>query len=461
MEKPKDMQLLNRLIVIICCAILVTGCIGSQSQNFVSENVLHITDIHFDPFTSCGQSSQESAQQCVLLLMNESNPANWIFPNQNANDYGDETNYKFLSTGLQHLTPVLADKKITKIFMTGDLLSHHFPTQFYDYVPNGTESELTQFSVSVMNYVLYQISQAVPGAKMYYILGNNDTDQADYSFPSESFMNLAATKLATYMVNPIVFTNTFATGGYYVVPFNSQTDIINLNFNPLTEENAGDLVDEQIANQQFIWLESVLSNLRRVNKTAIILQHEPFGANVYNVLMDYNPKYNLQAKYTMMYFALYQKYSDVIQNYYYGHYHMDAISAYGNILGLGTLGFSVDYQNNPGFKILQISPSGKLLNYSTYYNNYIFLKNLEWTMLYSFNSEYNITPENYLNYFHNIIQVGLNDDWLKYIAHYSGNAVFMPYNDIPSNFESAWPYYYCQMTVLESNGFNQCITKHN
>ena len=63
-------------------------------------------------------------------------------------------------------------------------------------------------------------------------------------------------------------------------------------------------------------------------------------------------------------------YSNVINNYYYGHYHMESIQDTANLFAFSTLAFNVLFNNNPGFKIVTLNQLGQIQNYTTYYSNY-------------------------------------------------------------------------------------------
>ncbi|MDD3265823.1 MAG: metallophosphoesterase [Burkholderiales bacterium] len=432
----------------------LSSCSSGVSNS--NENILIITDIHLDPFNSCGTSVTSDSKLCVLGLVNESNPANWHFADSLPNNYGEETNNTFFINGLTNLTTIVKGQNISKIFVTGDLLSHDFPTQFESYVPNGTQSQHTELAINTMNYVLYKISQAVPNAKIYYIFGNNDTDQSDYSYPTSDFMKLAASRLNQYMAYPEIFKNNFANGGYYAMPLNQNVDILALNMNPLTVENEGNIIDDNIAESQFVWLENQLYNLRSRGKKAIILQHEPFGANVFDIADGYKPDYNIQPKYGDRYQALYGKYNDVIQNYYFGHYHMEDYMVVESLFAMSTLGFSVDFNNNPGFKIIQLSDNGSLVNFTTYYSDYNLSNSLQWSELYSFQNTYGINATDAVNFFFNISRGG-NSFWSNYVKNYSGGATFMSESKMPINSESNWAYYECQIKYSDMTKYLQCV----
>ena len=439
--------------------LLTAGCsIGGSNTETLTENVLVLTDIHFDPFTSCGESVTVSSQYCVNYLINESKPQNWVFMPSKSIQFGEETTNTFLESALQNLSQIIKQNQASKIFVTGDLLSHHFSSQFSQYVPLGTQEQQTSLAVNTITYVLYKISQLTPNTQIYYVFGNNDTDQSDYSFPTSDFMQKITSSIAKYMASAVAFSQTFSLGGYSLMPFNNNVDVIGLNFNPLTVENAGNPQDLAIAESQFVWLELQLANARKNNKHVMILQHEPFGMNAYNIIESVTPSYNLQLQLQQKYLAVYKKYADIINNYYYGHYHMETIQIAGGIFAFSTLGLSIDYYNNPGFKILKLDQNGKLQNYLTYYSDYANSNDLIWKQLYQLNSAYKINSTGYVIFFESQLQAGANEAWLTYVRNYSGQNLTAPVNQIPILLPRNWQYYYCTITKLDPTSYNYCLT---
>lgn len=446
-------------LIIVFLLVMMSSCSSGSSSGMTTQNVLVITDIHFDPFNSCGTTINESSQSCVIKLINESNPALWSFQSSLPNNYGEETNNTFLTSGLAGLKNIIQNQNITSIFVTGDLVSHQFPSQFNQYVQNGTQTQMTTLVVNTMNYVMYQIHQAVPKAKMYYIMGNNDTDQADYSYPTESFMKQISPVLAPYMESPASFSNQFPIGGYTVMPLSNSVDVIGLNFNPLVIENAGNDKDFMVASEQLIWLMKQLSIERKNNKSVIILQHEPFGMNTYNIATNWSPYEVLQESLQNQYLEVYNSNKDIIKGYYFGHYHMETFLDANDIFGVGTLGFSVDFYNNPGFKILQIAADGALQNFTTYYSNFNDQK-FNWQILYQLNEQYNITPNNYVDFFQNQLQPSNNTNWSAFITNYSGNNASAPESQVVINSATNWAIFYCGMNYFDSNNFSSCLLTH-
>lgn len=440
---------------------VASGILACHSVNYANNNsnVLVITDIHLDPFNSCGTTVTESSQSCVASLIAESNPALWSFQTTAPNAFGDETNNSFFESALTGVSSVVAKQNITKIFVTGDLLSHDFPKQFESYVPSGNQSQQTQLALNTMNYVLYKIQQTAPKAKLYYIMGNNDTDQSDYSYPTESFMQQASVLFAPYMANSENFTATFANGGYSLMPLNDNVDVIGLNFNPLTVENASNPEDAQVAESQLTWLISTLNSERAKGKHVIILQHEPFGVNVYNIIESTTPIYNLQTPLQESYLTVYQQNSDIINNYYFGHYHMETMETASNILGIGTLGFSVDFYNNPGFKVLQLNNIGQLQDFTAYYSDY-HKHGFNWRTLYQLNLAYNITPNNYIDFFQHQLQPTNNKAWLEYVKYYSGDNLLAPPDQMPIILPENWAIYYCSVNYMSESSFNSCLGQY-
>ena len=100
---------------------------------FASNNVLFLTDIHFSPYLQC-----ESAPCLVLTQLIESDIQYWpqILKNDNEIKYKTETSNKLLTDGLQQAGQFSQQSKVQNIFITGDILTHHFDTLFMKYAPS-------------------------------------------------------------------------------------------------------------------------------------------------------------------------------------------------------------------------------------------------------------------------------------------------------------------------------------
>lgn len=454
---------IKSIFKLIIIAISLVGCGSGNSTMTPTNNVLILTDIHFDPYTSCGESVTAQSQQCLLQLINESNPAKWQLPIKSINTYTEDSNNTFLVQGLQGLTHYIQTYKITKIFVLGDLLSHNFRQDFNNYLPQESQTQLTNLALNSLTYVIYNIAKASNNAQIYYVFGNNDTDTEDYLYPSVNFMQHIVPQIGNYMSDPQAFAATFSDGGYSQMSFNSQVNVIGLNFNLLTQENSK--VESAItrAEQQLEWLKEQLSAARDQHKKIILLQHEPFGINIDNAATGRSPE---SLTYTVLnpllerkYLAVYESYSDVINNYYYGHYHMDSIQVAGNLFAFSTLAFNVDFDNNPGFKIINLNQLGELQDYTTYYSNFINQK-LSWQPLYNLNSTYNISPESYVSFFANNFPSNQNSTQATTYTNYYNGLNLIESLLQPISLPSGWMYYYCGMNKLLLVPYQDCLHTH-
>lgn len=451
---------IKTLLKLVLVATSITGCAnGSSSTNPANNNVLILTDIHFNPYTSCGESVNLQTQQCLLGIINESNPANWQLPIKSINNYKEDSNNTFLIQGLQGLSQYIQTNKVAKIFILGDLLSHNFKEKFNTYLPQESQTQLTNLALNSLTYVIYNIAKVSDNAQIYYVLGNNDTDTADYIYPSANFMQQIAPHIASYMADPQKFTATFSAGGYSKMPLNSQVDVIGLNFNLLTQQNS--MIESSInrAEQQLDWLKQQLILARNQHKKIIILQHEPFGINLYNAATGKSleaPTYTvLNPSLEKEYLSAYESYSDVINNYYYGHYHMDSIQVTNNLFAFSTLAFNVAFGNNPGFKIINLNQLGELQNYTTYYSNFA-NQQLSWQVLYNLNTTYNITPESYINFFNHFPRDQNSSQAYFYTNYYNGLSLTKPLLQ-PISTPDKWNYYYCGLDKLILLPYQECL----
>lgn len=453
------MNLKNFALIFV--SILVIGCgSGNSITTSSNNNVLILTDIHFDPFSSCGESVSKQSQECLLKLINESNPANWKLPINSINTYTEDSNNTFLIQGLQGLNQYIQTYKITKIFILGDLLSHNFRQDFNNYLPQESQAQLTNLALHSLTYVVYNIAKASNHAQIYYVLGNNDTDTEDYLYPSPIFMQQITPNIKNYMADPQAFSTTFSDGGYSQMSLNNQVNVIGLNFNLLTQQNSKIESAVARAEQQLSWLTQQLDTARQQHKKIILLHHEPFGINLYNAATGESPE---SSDYTVLnptlekkYLAIYESYHDIINNYYYGHYHMDSIQVASNLFAFSTLAFNVDFNNNPGFKIINLNQFGELQDYTTYYSNFA-NQQLSWQQLYDLNSTYDVTPKNYVNFFANNFPSNPNSPQAStYINYYNGLNLIESMLQ-PISLPNKWINYYCGISEVLLLPYQHCL----
>ncbi len=243
-----------------------------------NENILFLTDIHFNPYTLC---REQPCQVLTRLIENDTKYWPQILADDNIIDYKIETGNGFLITGFKNLMPIMQQNNVHNIFLTGDILAHNFYKQYFKYVDKryNNQKSFTNFSLKTSIYVLKQAKLMVNNGNVFYVLGNNDGDRADYISPSASFLSNMA-KLLSEQLNSeekILFEKDFSTAGYFNLPLNKKTIIIGINSNLLSNMHP----EIKLATLQLKWLKATLAKALEHNQQVIMLQHIPYGADFF------------------------------------------------------------------------------------------------------------------------------------------------------------------------------------
>lgn len=180
--------------VLICAGVLLpllflTGC-GSGSPKPISNNnsnnttgtaagnsFLQISDIHFNPFYD-----PDLALQLIKTDASQWEP---LFIKSTVKGFGktgkDETNYPLLVSTLQSMAKT--GEKSDFVIFTGDFLAHDLDTQFKTYAK--AEDEYSSFVKKTISFLALMLSKYLPGLRVYFCLGNTDSDTGDYQIVPE------------------------------------------------------------------------------------------------------------------------------------------------------------------------------------------------------------------------------------------------------------------------------------
>lgn len=428
-----------------------------------ASKVLLLTDIHFNPYAQCSIKDVvvkllpgTKLPPCKTLQALIENPIEkWptILEQKSISSYKQETNNAFLIQGLNSLATIDNINQVTRILIAGDLLQHNFNDFYHILAPQkyNTQEYLTKFSYKTILYVLQEIHKKLPNRKIYMVLGNNDSDLGDYNTPSASFLQALSKYLGNYTTNSKEFTATFNNGGYFATTLSNKIMLIGLNSDPLSALYSINS-NQQLAKEQLIWLETELIKATQTQKKVIILQHIPYGIDLYKTVKSGGvaPTPVLDIALQDEYLNLLLKYSSIITAVYAGHYHAEYLSLLNSTIPLiGSIAFNSFNGNNPGFKIIDIDNNGSLVNYTTYSapNG-----DTRWTELYNFTQIYtNSNIVKTLEYF----PVDVAQSKVKnYRKNFNGNNQRYPQ---PISSDPNWKYYYCGIKNVKLKDYTNCI----
>ncbi len=432
--------------IIWCILVFIASYINAN------ENILYVTDIHFNPYALCKQ-----APCTILSQLIESDIKYWpqILADDNAIDYKIENSNGFLQQGLSNLAPYIKQEKIKNTILTGDILSHNFDKQYYKYAPDryNNQEGLTNFSFKTSAFVLASLEQATNNSKIFYILGNNDGDNEDYITPSKAFLAKLAEDISQNMTpsQKAQFIKDFTLNGYFVSSLSDKVDVIGINTDLLSRIHPY----PDFAMAQLKWLSRTLEKSQAKHKHVIIIQHIPYGVDTYKTASIKFDVMSLDPKLQEQYLKVINRYKDTISSIYAGHYHADyfILLPDSNIPVVSTIAFNTLFGNNPGFKILEINDNGYLVDYTTYTSDVSKDHALKWSMEYQLSIAY---PEsNISQIIKNMPKDLSNSQVVNYRNFYNGGSSIYQ----PISIDINWKYYYCAMQNVTEVTYDNCLDK--
>lgn len=413
-----------------------------------AENILFLTDIHFDPYTQC--SSKPCAQLTQLI---ESDLAYWpqILAKDTQVKYKVETSNKLLSQGLDKLSPIIQQNNVHNIFITGDIIAHGFNDKYFAFAPKqyNNQESYTQFSIKVSKYIFRHIQSVSNNSPIFYILGNNDGDHEDYIEPSHEYLLQTAQMLSNYIPKPerTKFIQDFSRGGFFNLKLNNKVQVIGLNSNLLSAKHPS----YELAQTQLKWLSSALKEAKNAHKHVIMLQHIPYGLDTYTSTRQQNSIMLMDDKLQQQYLALLKQYKNTITTIYAGHFHMDYFELLENtdIPVVSSVAFNSLFANNPGFKLLDVDKNGDLYDYQAFISN-IESGNIDWQLEYKLSQAY--TGNGIREIIKTLPKESSSQNTLNYRQFYNGSNMLYP-QAISSN----WKYYACALNNTTLPSINKCL----
>ena len=156
----------------------------------VSEPVLMLSDIHFDPFRDPGKAAQLAAAPVFSWRAILDAPASpdseerLAALEKSCHTRGRDTDEALLASSLRAIATQAHGARFVTV--TGDLLAHAFDCKYEALFPHAQPASYRQFTVKTMEYVLHELRRALPNVPVYAALGNNDSGCGDYKLDPRS-----------------------------------------------------------------------------------------------------------------------------------------------------------------------------------------------------------------------------------------------------------------------------------
>ena len=351
--------------------------------------VLMMSDIHFDPFVGG-----------VAAELEKSPVSGWgdILKGRGPGkmpDYMEDTNYTLLSSAMDGAG--LMSKDIDCVLIDGDMLCHNFDAKC---TLAGFRKKRVSFAIKTMEFISMMIERALPGKIIYFVIGNNDSDNGDYNIIPGGKMLAELSGYYSFLKGDASAAADFSKGGYCRLPFASGkgTDLIMLNdifwskkFKP--EKKAA---VKNPGADEMKWLKSALKYDTVHGRKALIAMHIPAGTDAYLASRDKNCGHDdgfLLPEFNRQFLDLIKANSAVISCVFSGHTHFDDFRVFSD-KGSPYMSESIipsvspSHGNNPAFELVLMESGARVRDKEVYYLSGFGGEGAKWALEYSFCTAY-------------------------------------------------------------------------
>ncbi|XP_050300057.1 sphingomyelin phosphodiesterase-like [Anthonomus grandis grandis] len=347
-------------------------------------NILHISDLHFDPLYTEGKTKSCSEPLCC-----QSDQADGAVEQGTACGYWSEYYHADTSEALVDETFRKASEMASfdYVYFTGDIVSHR------------VWSTSVESNTALMKTVFQKLKESFKGVPIYPILGNHEPtpvneyaigEVVDPAVSTEWLYKLIASEFSEWL--PDSAQNDLLKGGYYSVSPREGFRIVGLNGNVAQTMNWWLIQNDTDPMGQLAWLVETLKEAEENNEVVHILTHIPTG------------KSDLMAVWSREYHKIIQRFANTIGAQFNGHTHKDQFVVYYNssnsseAISVAINGASVvTDKSNPSFKILSVdSNSFDLIDQKAWTFNLTKANEVrngsdpEWYQIYSFREAFDV-----------------------------------------------------------------------
>jgi sphingomyelin phosphodiesterase acid-like 3 len=348
------------VIIFICPGHYIFG----QAQN----EILCVSDIHFDPFTDPN-----------INTMFKTGYKQWHFREQTLSPMGTDANFLLVDKMFKKMKEENSHPQY--IIVTGDFLCHNLLDIFRSKCKGCSPGDEKMFISNTVKFICDSFfKKYFPGATILPALGNNDSYSGDYDlnpdcqtnseYCDSGFLSVFAQAWAP-LVYPATkdkdktekdrndFIRQFIKGGYYSynMPGGLRHSIIVLNTVLFSKKYGGSPEIQNgnktngPADKEMQWLNDALVACKNDGRRAWLVYHIPPGSDLHSSKLFWNKYYNSS------FLDLLVTYSSTITANFAGHTHMDESRVFysdGKPVSFVhiTPSFGTNHFNNPAFQLM-------------------------------------------------------------------------------------------------------------
>jgi sphingomyelin phosphodiesterase acid-like 3 len=357
------------------------GAQGKPGAGGETIPAVFVSDIHFEPFFDPGKVVQLAAapvsgwKEILTAPASVDREQRFAAIEQGCHTRGEDTPFALLESSVQAMRRDAAGAKFVTV--SGDLISHAFQCKYGAVFPHAGAGDYRAFVVKTIDFVVEELSGAVPGVPVYVALGNNDSDCGDYQLDANSeFLKAVGEEVVrTFPEDERKgAAETYAVGGYFNVRMpaampNARMIVLDDQFMGAKYSTCGGKADASAAEAQLAWLAQQLAEARRSKEKVWVMAHIPPGVDVHASVTKMDavcggkgPKMFLASERLADVLA---ENADVVELAIFAHTHMDEVRVLKTEGGVASSGVAVKMVpsispingNAPSFTVARVETS--------------------------------------------------------------------------------------------------------
>ncbi|MEO6632072.1 MAG: metallophosphoesterase [Mucilaginibacter sp.] len=368
---------MKTLTFFLSCAFALSICCGCHGPKHEAAAVagapnghcLFVSDMHFNPFfTNDGKHNIDTKLRDVLAAADVTKWDSILTAYNGAKldtVRGFDSDYNLIKSAMDNTSATYPNPDF--IAITGDFLFHSYYNGT-DTIPFKSPQQERLLRFKTMAFLAGLFNKKFPGVPVIPALGNNDTDNGDYVFPTNAFLsaylkdwNLVPSPTGKFKVD----TSTIHTGGYYKAQLGNQV-FLSINTTILSNSKNNVTYSSKVNAALFAWLNKELS---APSQNVWIVSHIPPGADFLksadsDTLESIIKAHSANIK---LYLAAHTHFNDLRVIY------KDSTTQYAFIRMVSSI--TADHSNTPGYIYADFDQNGNVTNETQRYLDH---KSLSW-----------------------------------------------------------------------------------
>jgi sphingomyelin phosphodiesterase acid-like 3 len=349
------------------------------------------------------------------------------------------------------------------ITISGDFLPHKIDCVLAKLIPGISPQQYADFTARIIEYEVSQIRQALPKARLYLALGNNDSNCRDNYLDTDTDWLKTLASVAKDGVGDVWdkrATESFEQGGYYSVPMATpmqKTRLIVANDVLLTGGFRGcsGKTNPEAAEKQLTWLRSELKKARDQHEQVWLMTHiQPGMSTILRPNMENmcKPDSKLASGQKMLSDAL-SEYADITRLALFGHSHQDQFQLLEG--STGTIPAKV-VRAVPSYTLARVNPQrAEMVDYLLMQPQDVTKES--WVKEYAFSNEYGVNGYTARNLQDLIAGFDADGEGTSpasqhYLLHFAGGNP-----EQARKLQQTWPITACQMDHINPEKYKQCV----